>query len=317
MNPLLFVISLVLIFVGSVLFTNGVEWLGRLFNFSEGVSGSILAAVGTALPETVIPLIAIFFVGGTTGSAIGIGAILGAPFMLGTLALFITGLSVFVFRRRRENGTHLKVIHRTQERDLSFFVLIYVGAVGASLLPSAQTKLFVAPFFVLFYIVYAWRVFKADPGASHCELDPLTLNAWYARVRRSATKLTPSRSLVIIQTLLSLVFIIAGAQLFVDQIVSLAELLSINAVLLSLVISPIATELPEKLNSVLWVRQGKDTLALGNITGAMVFQSCIPVTFGIAFTSWTLAPLPFFSALLALVAGLWTLLLTLTHRLTA
>src|SRR5665647_3849985 len=33
-----------------------------------------------------------------------------------------------------------------------------------------------------------------------------------------------------------------------------------------------------------WVRQEKDTLALGNITGAMVFQTCIPVAFGIAFT---------------------------------
>ena len=37
--------------------------------------------------------------------------------------------------------------------------------------------------------------------------------------------------------------------------------------LLALVIAPIATELPEKFNSLIWVRQGKDTLAMGNITG--------------------------------------------------
>ena len=57
---------------------------------------------------------------------------------------------------------------------------------------------------------------------------------------------------------------------------------------LSLIITPIATELPEKINSVIWVGQGKDTLALGNITGAMVFQSCFPVVFGMLFTEWDL-----------------------------
>jgi len=103
-NALLFIVSLALIFVGSSLFTNGVEWIGRKFNLSEGVVGSVLAAVGTALPETIVPLIAIFFVAGTTGQDVGIGAILGAPFMLGTLALFITGMAVLILRRRRVMG---------------------------------------------------------------------------------------------------------------------------------------------------------------------------------------------------------------------
>jgi cation:H+ antiporter len=54
---------------------------------------------------------------------------------------------------------------------------------------------------------------------------------------------------------------------------------------------------------VIWVREGKDTLALGNITGAMVFQSTVPVTLGVLFTSWELGPLNLFSAPLALVSG--------------
>ena len=55
--------------------------------------------------------------------------------------------------------------------------------------------------------------------------------------------------------------------------------------LLALVIAPIATELPEKFNSLIWVRQGKDTLAMGNITGAMVFQSCIPTAVALIFAA--------------------------------
>ena len=50
-------------------------------------------------------------------------------------------------------------------------------------------------------------------------------------------------------------------------------------------IAPIATELPEKFNSVIWVRQGKDTLAMGNITGAMVFQSTIPTVVALLFAA--------------------------------
>ncbi len=80
--------------------------------------------------------------------------------------------------------------------------------------------------------------------------------------------------------------------------------MNINATILALIIAPIATALPEKLNSVLWVRQGKDTLALGNITGAMVFQSCNPVAFGIAFTAWVLGRLEIINVSLTLIAGM-------------
>jgi hypothetical protein len=40
----------------------------------------------------------------------------------------------------------------------------------------------------------------------------------------------------------------------------------------------------------------------------MVFQSTVPVTFGVLFTSWELGPLNLFSAALALVSGGFVLL---------
>lgn len=36
------------------------------------------------------------------------------------------------------------------------------------------------------------------------------------------------------------------------------------------------------------MRQGKDILAVGNITGAMAFQSTIPVALGLLLTDWDL-----------------------------
>jgi cation:H+ antiporter len=53
------VISLGIILLGAEVFVNGIEWLGKKLNLSEGAVGSVLAAVGTALPETLIPIIAI------------------------------------------------------------------------------------------------------------------------------------------------------------------------------------------------------------------------------------------------------------------
>lgn len=97
-----------------------------------------------------------------------------------------------------------------------------------------------------------------------------------------------------------------GAGLFVRYVQQVAVALGAPALILSLLIAPFATELPEKFNSILWVRSGKDTLAIGNITGAMVFQSCIPMSLGILFTNWSAAAnntISFLSAGAAIVSS--------------
>src|SRR5512138_2195021 len=109
-DVLTLLVSLVVILAGAELFTNGIEWLGRKLGLGEGAVGSVLAAVGTALPETLIPIIAIGFGGGGEDTdAIGVGAILGAPFMLATLAMFVTGVGVVAWRDRRPSGTAMVV----------------------------------------------------------------------------------------------------------------------------------------------------------------------------------------------------------------
>jgi len=40
MNIALFLISILIIFIGCDLFTNGIEWIGRKFKLSESVVGS-------------------------------------------------------------------------------------------------------------------------------------------------------------------------------------------------------------------------------------------------------------------------------------
>ncbi|MEK8004830.1 sodium:calcium antiporter, partial [Burkholderia contaminans] len=50
---------LVVILVAAEVFTNALEHLGERLKISEGVTGSLFAAVGTALPETMVPLLAL------------------------------------------------------------------------------------------------------------------------------------------------------------------------------------------------------------------------------------------------------------------
>ena len=260
------------------------EWFGKHFDLAEGAVGSVLAAVGTALPETMIPLIAIVFAGGTAGAEIGIGAILGAPFMLATLAMFVTGAAILAFRRRRPTGTRARVALRLVARDARAFVVAYAIAIGAAFLPTALRPYswVVAIGLVALYVRYVRSHLGEERDGDLEDPEPLRLRHLSPTARREPDW-PPHIAVVVFQVLVALVCIVLGAAFFVGAVERVAGTFGIDGTLLALVIAPIATELPEKFNSVIWVRQGKDNLALGNITGAMVFQSAIPPSVALVF----------------------------------
>src|SRR5215207_11437123 len=140
MELVILLASFVIILAGAELFTNGIEWFGRKLGLAEGAVGSVLAAVGTALPETMIPIIAILFATGEHSEDIGVGAILGAPFMLATLAMFVTGVAVMIQARKREAGDIMPVDTRVLGADIRTFAITYGIAISAALfLPSDPT----------------------------------------------------------------------------------------------------------------------------------------------------------------------------------
>src|SRR5438046_2409866 len=127
-------LALVLILIGAELFTNGIDWFGHKLGLAEGAVGSVLAAVGTALPETMIPIIAILASTGASSSEVGVGAILGAPFMLATLAMFVTGVAVLIVGRRRPTGDTMQVDTAVLAHDMRYFAIAYAIAIGAAFL---------------------------------------------------------------------------------------------------------------------------------------------------------------------------------------
>ena len=287
MDVLVLVIAFVVILLGAELFTNGIEWFGRKLELAEGAVGSVLAAVGTALPETMIPIIAILSGGGTSDShGIGVGAILGAPFMLSTLAMFVTGGAVLAVARSRPTRDEMPVDTGVLAHDMRFFAIAYAVAIGAAFLPPELpwAKWIVATGLLGIYAWYVKGHFEDDPDVDAEDLAPLRFRRLDARGHR-ANPTVPRLRVVNVQVLTALGLIVIGAFFFVDAVGHLATSLGVDPAILALVIAPIATELPEKFNSVIWIRHGKDTLAMGNITGAMVFQSTIPTVVALLFAA--------------------------------
>jgi cation:H+ antiporter len=285
MEVIVLAVAFLVILLGAELFTNGVEWMGHKLELAEGAVGSVLAAVGTALPETMIPLIAILFATGEGSSEIGIGAILGAPFMLATLAMFVTGVAVLAMARRRPGGDAMVVDPAVLWHDVRFFAIAYALAIAVAFVPAdlVWPRWLVAAVLLGIYAYYVREHLEAEAAEREEELRPLRLHR--LDVTAPGHPHPPRLRIVTIQVVASLALIVLGAWVFVGAVEDLALSLGVDTALLALVIAPIATELPEKFNSVIWVRQGKDTLAMGNITGAMVFQSAIPTVIALVFAS--------------------------------
>jgi cation:H+ antiporter len=296
MNMIYFtlILSLSIILLGAGIFTNSIEWLGKKLHLSEGTIGSILAAIGTALPETMISLIAIIFGTSKESSQIGIGTILGAPLMLATLAMMLVGIAATFFKIKGQPRQYLFCNPNIIKKDLFFFLLVYSLAMCTAFFPSRPSKIIVAIFLVLLYLYYAYHTIKSGKSLAEIEILPLIFN------RKNAT---PSLQIILLQIIFSLGTIIGGAHLFIQALTQISLALKVPAFILAIIITPIATELPEKFNSIIWIKQGKDTLALGNITGAMVFQSSVIPALGIFLTPWELSFLALASGILALLSA--------------
>ncbi len=293
---------LVVIVIAAEVFVNALEHLGARLKISEGVTGSLFAAVGTALPETMVPILAI--VAGTDNQTvnheIGVGAILGAPLMLATLAM---GLLTIVTLRARGAAGAFTPEPTGIRRDLNFFLAAFSLAALALFVPHdyPEVRLGIGMGLVLMYFVYILLTLRASSqlvqDGHGTEADkPMLL---------TRLGLPAGMPAIIAQLVLGLALLVAGAKGFIHGVEETAVWLGISALMLSLLIVPIATEMPEKVNSILWIRRRKDTLAFGNLTGAMVFQGTLLPAIGIMLTPWDPRIEVLAGVLITLAGALW------------
>jgi len=259
----------------------------------------VLAAIGTTLPETSIPVIAIFFGDSRAEAEVGLGAILGAPFMLTTLVIPILAVLLMVYAGLGKRTAAFRLNYQNVRGDLSFFVAAYSVALVCVFIPSRLMHAVAAVGLIGLYLYYVKLKFsETDEEGGEGGLEPLLF------ARKTAI---PSFGLIGLQAIIGLAGLALGAHLFVLAAETIAEALSISPLILALLVAPLATELPEMSNSFLWLYRKKDRLAIGNVTGAIVFQGTIPVSIGLLGTDWTLAPTALITMVLAVTAATFLL----------
>ncbi|MFQ6023175.1 MAG: sodium:calcium antiporter [Acidiferrobacterales bacterium] len=319
MTTLILAIALFAIFLGAEAFTNALEHLGKRLKISEGVTGSVFAAIATALPETMVPIVAIL--GATAAQEVredvAIGAILGAPLMLSTIALFL--MAVFAGRARGWKD-HLRPERTGLTRDLKWFLMVFSLATVALFIPpsAALIRATLVLTLIMMYFIYLMLTIRASArlvqNGHATEADhPLYIVTYPRHIGLSG--LPENMVTIVIQLAAGFGLIIIGAKGFVHGIETLSAAIGVSALVLSLLIIPVATELPEKVNSILWIRRRRDTLAFGNITGAMVFQGSLLPALGIVLTPWEPCIEVVAAVALTLLASAYLLVLKRRHAL--
>jgi cation:H+ antiporter len=277
--------GLVLMLIGATLFTNAVEWAARSLGMGHGMTGSVMAAVGTAMPETVVPIVALIS-GGREASQTATGAILGAPLMLASVGLGMVGVVGLLCGR-----SYLRVNSADSRRVLLAFSVSFVFLIGGAFV-ARPLRFLDAALLALFYIAFVRRTLRSDVTLEG-DYEPLV----FSRLVRGWSPDGPHRlTLPAVQTVVGLGGLALASEVFLYGLHRVASLAHLSPLVLALLLVPIATELPEVTAGALWIRRGRDNLALGNVTGAMVFQATFPAIVGLCFTPWRLSEAGFLAA---------------------
>jgi cation:H+ antiporter len=296
------IFMLIIILISSQLFTNALEHLGEKIGISTGITGSIFAAVATALPEASVPIIAL--VAGTADKAanqeISVGAILGAPLMISTLSIFIMTISVI-----KQRGIRGRICPEKTGfvRDLNFFIMAFFLSALAMYVPlepiyfrTGISLILIGTYII--YIVFTCLASKELVANGHGVRPEEPIMLTKIGFKKNAVT-------IYIQLLLALVLLLCGAKGFINGVENISKSLHFSVLLLSLLIIPFATELPEKVNSIFWVRKNKDTLGFGNLTGAMVFQGTLLPALGILLTPWQPSRIVQAGIFITFAAAIW------------
>jgi cation:H+ antiporter len=204
-------------------------------------------------------------------------------------------------RKLQRRDACLEVDCRRLSRDQGWFLLIFIVSISLGLTTFSFKRWLGIALFAA-YALYVWREMRNDAASAH-DLEELETLKFRPHDEH------PSLGWASAQSLSALVVIAIASRVFVIQLEALGTGLGISAQFVALLLSPVATELPETLNAVIWARQGRERLALANISGAMMIQATVPAGLGLLFTSWRFDG-PLISAgvvTTAAIAVLWAL----------
>jgi len=231
------------------------RWGGRFV-------GRTLLSIATTLPE--IGIVVAAAKDGSYGTAIG--SALGSNLFMMTLGLAV----MLIIATTRLSKAPQKFVD-VKEFGLDKVFLVITAVAGAVLFIDGYDLLDGIIFTGLFsvYLVFAFREMKREKKQIPLEKD-LHENELHAKPKKHFAR-------AMILFVAGTVGIFVGAEPFVHALEGVSVDLGVSVVILAVIVSPIAGEMPEKISMILLARKGAHgaSIAVANVLGSKILNNTL------------------------------------------
>ncbi len=280
------IISVLVVFVGALIFTNGIEYVGCRMNWTSSFTGAILAPLFTSIPEFVLFVVAIFSYGGTAGREIGIGTLFGQPFMASSFSYGLVLVAMIIGWFLKKRKTLFLEVEKTLVIPYLFITILFPLIVLPDIIRIKYFQIIMGVFFGFFYVYYIRLMFQKRKEESMDESeDPYLCRIFNADLA------------AVIQLVLSVVILYFGSEMLISTIDVVSEHLAVSAMGVAIILAPVATAIPETMSAMIWAYRGKDTLSISSLVGEKILYSTLYPAIGLFAVSWILDLHAYFSVL--------------------
>ncbi len=292
MNDIIILIfGLIIVFLGSLLFTNGIEYFAKKLNWSKSFTGSIISPIFTSFPELIIIVIAVTVYGGKSGFEISLGTIFGEPFMSSSVAYsFILLAVIFSFLINKSSKKEF-VVDRILYLPYLFIIILFPLILLPHYFPFLS--IFLAILFLFSYFLYIYLIYKK---AKEFIVEEVEI-PYFGKIMKPMFG-------TIFQLILSLILLYFGSNLLIESIEKISSYSSISSFGLSILIIPIGTGIPETLTAMIWAYQGKDTFAISSLVGEKILYATFYPGIALFFIPWVIDFHGFLSVLATTIISL-------------
>lgn len=253
-----------MLIVSSFVLTSTIEDLGKRRKFSDSFTGSVISPIFTAMPELIIIIIALVAIGNKSGSEIAAGTIIGEPFMVSAIGFPIMAIALLLspWKKSRES------LDPVLPMSLIFIGLVFPIMLIPRFFNFVAVRVAVAISLVLLYVLFLHLIRGKES----------TEEALNIRIGGSGT--------LVMMLVVGVALLLVGSTALVRGIDSLSNAINVNRELITILIVPIGTIVPETMNSVVWASKGKANLAVGALTGEEIFFVTFFPALGILASQW-------------------------------
>jgi cation:H+ antiporter len=254
--------------VASFVLSYGAEHLSK--KYGAKFVGRTLLSIATTLPEIAIVIYAA--ADGLYGTAIGAG--LGSNLLMMTLGLSI----MLLIATTRLSKAPLKGVDVTTFK-LDKIFLLATAIISAVLFIDGYNFIDGFIFSGLFgaYLVMALLEMKSENRAKKTQLQ--VSDHKVVKIEENITEKGPSKEMTkaMLAFAAGTVGIFLGAAPFIDSLQGFSIEVGISVIILAVIISPIAGEMPEKISMMLLARKGAAgaSIAVANVLGSKILNNTL------------------------------------------